>query len=355
MKLMKCYLNNRKQLVQYDNITSEYLEITTGVPQGSILGPLLFIIYLNDLVYACTQFKPIIYADDTALSTVLETLDPSCQHLDITINDELEIISNWFKLNKLSVNGTKTKAMLFHPLQKRVNDISLYIDGTAIDFVKEFKYLGITLDSHLSWKPHLKQISQKVAKTNGIMTRLKNVLPCVILQKIYNALILPYLSYGILVWGACAERLFKLQKKSVRIIVNAKYNAHTEPIFKSLSMLKISDVLLVQELKFYYKLENQMLPVSFTSLLTRNVDVHNYNTRSSQNVRVPLSKHQFVRNAIRFRIPNIINDSPTCIKDKIYTHSLQGFGKYCKLYIINNYDENCHIPHCYICQRQTAV
>ena len=217
MKLMKCYLNNRKQLVQYSSVTSGYLELKTGVPQGSILGPLLFIIYLNDLVHACTQFIPIIYADDTALSTVLETLDPSHQHFDVTINEELENISNWFKLNKLSVNGTKTKAMFFHPVQKSIDNISLYIDGTAIDFVKEFKYLGIILDSHLSWKPHLKQISQKIAKTNGIMTRLKNFLPCIVLKKIYNSLILPYLSYGILVWGACAERLLNYKKNQFEL------------------------------------------------------------------------------------------------------------------------------------------
>ena len=105
-------------------------------------------------------------------------------------------------------------------------------------------------------------------------------------------------------------------------------------------MLKINDILKVQELKFYYKLENQMLPKKFTSLFVRNVDVHNYNTRLAQNIRIPLSKHNFVRNSIRFQIPNIINNIPACIKEKIYTHSVQSFGKYCKAYMINRYEEN---------------
>jgi len=351
LELFKNYLCDRKQVVHYDEVTSENLVIKTGVPQGSILGPLLFIIYLNDLCYACNRFKPVIYADDTALSAVLENLDPTGQHIVNTINTELEQINNWFKLNKLSVNSAKTKAMLFHTVQKRVPDVPISIDGTIIDFVKEFKYLGVILDSHLTWKPHIKYVSKKVAQTNGVMIRMKRYLPPYILLTLYNSLILPYLSYGIMVWGAHSERLFKLQKQSVRTITNAKYNAHTEPLFKSLNLLKISDILLVQELKFFYKLENQLLPRNFLSMLNRNVDVHAYNTRYGHNLRAPQSKHSFAKNATRYKIPGTINSAPMSIKEKVYTHSLYGFTKYSKLYIISQYEATCYIPHCYICQR----
>ena len=115
-----------------------------------MLGPLLFIIYLNDLIQACTLFKPVIHADDTALFTALET-SISDQNPNITLKYELDNICKWFKSYKLSLNENKTKAMLFHPVQKRVNEIDLNIGGTQIEFVYEFKYLEIILDKHLTW------------------------------------------------------------------------------------------------------------------------------------------------------------------------------------------------------------
>ena len=241
LKLFETYLSNRSQVVQYNDLISDKLIIKTGVPQGSMLGPLLFIIYLNDLIQACTLFKPVIYADDTALFTTLETSTISDQNPNITLNYELENICKWFKSNKLSLNENKTKAMLFHPPQKRVNEIDLNIGGKQIEFVHEFKYLGIILDKHLTWKPHLNQISKKVAKANGIISRLKNFLPYDILKTIYSSMILPHLTYAIIVWGSVSERLFKLQKRAVRAISNA-YNTHTDPLFKYHSLLKLNDI-----------------------------------------------------------------------------------------------------------------
>jgi len=353
LELFISYLDNRKQVVQYDETTSEQLLIKTGVPQGSILGPLLFIIYINDLTHACELFQPVIYADDTALYSSLEAFDRNDLDSDEAINAELSKINNWFKLNRLSLNSNKTKAMLFHTIQKRVRTPILMLENNEIEFVNEFNYLGIILDSHLNWKSHTMHIAKKIAKTNGIMTRLKNILPQNILLLLYNSLILPHMNYGILVWGTHLGTLSKVQKKSIRIIMKAKYNAHTEPIFKSLGLLKISDILRVIEYKFMYKLENQLLPQNFlTGMFITNANIHNYNTRHAYEFRLPQSKHDFVKNSIRFRLPTIINDAPEHFKNKIQTHSLQGFTKYIKLRIIENYSSICHIPFCYICQNR---
>ena len=210
LKLFESYLCQRKQLVIFNEIKSEKLNIKTGVPQGSIMGPLLFIIYLNDLANACIYFKPIIYADDTALTSTLEIMNFDNVTAVRALNIELSKISDWFKTNKLSLNCEKTKAMLFHVPQKQVNIPNLFIDSSPITFVKDFNYLGITLDTGLTWKPHLNNISKKLAKTNGIMTRLKHFLSVNILKILYNSLILPYLNYGILAWGIHANRLFKM-------------------------------------------------------------------------------------------------------------------------------------------------
>ena len=170
LNLLKSYLSNRPQIVSYNNTISNKLSIETGVPQGSILGPLLFIIYLNDIINACSLFRPVIYADDTALLTTLELSTNPTQNIQTNLNDELEKINMWFKVNKLSLNQNKTKAMLFHPSQKKPVNIDIMIEGKRIEIVKEFKYLGITLDSHLSWKPHITYLKKKISKTNGILS-----------------------------------------------------------------------------------------------------------------------------------------------------------------------------------------
>ena len=351
--LLQNYLKNRKQYVQFGEITSDYQTIQTGVPQGSILGPLLFTIYLNDISAASQLFIPIIYADDTALSATLSIFGTGNSMVD-NINSELSGVNDWLQLNKLSLNINKTKAMIFHNPQKKVDKINIKLNDIDIEFVDQFNYLGIILDKHLSWKPHIQRISQKVCKTVGVMNKLKNTVPTSVLLTLYNSLILPYFNYGILAWGTKCHNLFKLQKRAVRVILSAKYNAHTAPIFKQLQILRLSDLCALQELKFIHKMENKNLPHYFNNMeFRRHSDVHSYNTRNASNYETRLSYHSFVNKSICFRIPNIFNNCPTLIKNKIYTHSITGFTKYVKNYYLSSYIEDCTIPNCYICQNSS--
>ena len=120
----KSFLNNRTQYVDYDGVTSDIKQITTCVPQGSILGPLLFIIYINDISNASTFFKVILYADDSTLITTLDMSDISS--FNVNINYELSKISNWLNLNMLSINVSKSKFIVFHVPQKRFNIVFKY-------------------------------------------------------------------------------------------------------------------------------------------------------------------------------------------------------------------------------------
>ena len=336
--LLRSYLENRQQFVEYGNIESDYLPLSTGVPQGSILGPLLFIIYINDINMATSTFKATIYADDTALSATLSAFSVSELSVEEKINKELDKVNDWFKLNKLSLNIAKTKAMLFHTPQKRVIPPNIMINDTNIEFVNNFNYLGIIFDSNLSWNYHIDMVSRKIARTVGVMARLKNFLPAKVLLTLYNSLILPYLNYGLVVWGEKCLKLFTIQKRAVRLILNAKYNSHTNPIFKELKLLKICDLYSSQEFRFVFKLEKRLLPKYFLNKsYLRHSDRHDYDTRNAQNFELLRSRHHFTRNSICYRVPEIMNDGSSDILDKIGTLSLSEYMKYIKMSFINSY------------------
>ena len=214
LKLLKSYLLDRKQYVVYNNCNSNLVDVTTGVPQGSILGPLLFSIFINDLIHVTLKF--IMDADDTTIYFNLEDFDPATIERDI--NSELEKINVWLKLNKLSLNVKKTKSVIFNRKQKQIAEITLSINGEDIENVEHFNFLSIILDENLSWKNHINMLSNKVSKVIGVMYKLKNVLPEYILLILYNSLISSHLNYGLFVWEIKADRLEILQKKAVRIV-----------------------------------------------------------------------------------------------------------------------------------------
>ena len=265
------YLSNRHQYSEMNGCISDMRKITTGVPQGSILGPLLFIIYMNDIYHASKKFHSILYADDTSLLDTLcsfnTVMDKSYNKTLIAdnINTELQEISTWLAVNKLSLNVQKTKFMIFHNRQRDISTLvpELKINGSPIERVAEFNFLGLTLDEHMSWAAHINKISNKLSRTIGIISRLKNTLDTHILKLIYNALITPHLQYAVLCWGYKSNRIFKLQKRAIRLITHSKYNAHTEPLFKMLNLLKVQDLYKWCCLKFSYKLSNGCLPQYF--------------------------------------------------------------------------------------------
>ena len=343
LNLIKNYLDNRKHYMQIEESKSDVLPIFLGLPQGSILGPLLFLIYLNNFNIASNYFEFILYADDSTLIAPLKShKNVNVSHM---INNELIKIQTWLSVNKLSLNLSKTKFMLFHTNKRKlVNKIpDVMLNNINVERVSKFNFLGINLDENMKWTAHTDMLSNKLSKLIGILNKLKAYLPLETLKILYNSLFLSQLNYGILAWGFETKRIFKLQKKAIRIITRSNYVAHTEPLFKFLNTLKIEDIFLLNILKFYYKFKNNELPQFFQSFrIQSRSEIHNYNTRQKDSLCTSRTTRIFADRCLR-------NYTPCKILEKVFTHSFQGFCKYIKLQKINSYQIECAIPNCYVC------
>ena len=326
LNLLNSYLSNRKQYVQFGGTKSSLSKIMTGVPQGSILGSLLFIIYMNDINKASSILRLLIYADDTTLySTIFDFKSRDTKIISSLINVELDKINEWLIANKLSLNVKKSKFMLFHMPQKSIQKPKLNIGKSLLECVDCFNFLGIHFDKHLSWNEHIHTISNKITKTIGILNKLKHHIPLNILITIYNTLILPHINYGMLSWGFESDRILKLQKKVVRIITLSKFNAHSERIFKRLNVLKV--------IIFGYKLQHKNLPAYFNNFkLTPFSHIHNHSTRNRNLLCPERVYHEFAKHNVRHERMNILNTFPVDITSKIHTHSLSGYVTYIKTY-----------------------
>ena len=354
LNLFHSYLTNRKQYTEIDDLKSSILPIQTGVPQGSILGPLLFILYINDFPQASKLFDFIMYADDTTLASTLDKFTESNNNMELcdSINSELVKINEWLTINKLSINTSKSKYMTFSFQKNFAHDLDLKIDNLRIERVHEFNFLGIIIDTQLNWAKHTGKIANSCSQKIGVLNKLKHVLPLQIKIMLYNSLILPHINYGLMLWGFQTHRIFTLQKKALRIITLSGYLSHTGALYKANNMLKVDDILILQQLKFYFKYLNKTLPAYLQSWsIISNAAIHNHDTRTKSELSLYRAKHEFAKKCLRHNLPLTLNNTPSIIKDKLHTHSLQGFANYAKHQFIMEYQDTCTRVNCYVCAR----
>ena len=189
-----------------------------------------------------------------AINSTVDNFGNTTDEIQSSIISELQTICKWLDLNKLCLNVNKSKFMLFHMPQRVTPLLHFELNGSPIEYIQEFNFLGLTLDSSLSFKFHLTKIRNKISRVIGLLHKLKHIFPSYILRMIYNSLILPHMNYSLLAWGANCHSIELLQKKAVRVINFKSPLAHTEPILKGMDQLKLPDMYTCHLIKLYYKL-----------------------------------------------------------------------------------------------------
>ena len=346
------YLGGRKQYVFFNGVSSEILDITCGVPQGSVLGPLLFLLYINDLPNISKNLEFFLFADDTNLYYESDDL----AELEKTMNKELKQLTLWLNVNRLALNIGKTNFVIFRGKKKpNTHNVTLLMNKRAIEQKCYVKYLGVLIDEHLNWKEHISNVTKKTSRAVGIVCKLRLCMSTALLRTIYYSLVYSHLVYGVHVWGsACQtdlEKILILQKKAVRAMTGNRWYqtygdpgplASSDPLFKKLEILKFQDIYKLHVGKFIFSCLSHLTPPMFWGWFTINTDVHNYATTSNtiiiqndyfdvgtvtQNLtlhRRACKKESYGAKMVRVLGPVLWNDLPGVLRD---SGSIQIFKK----------------------------
>jgi hypothetical protein len=326
----KNYLSGRLQCVEINKHMSDPLNIDISVIQGSILGPILFLCYINDLYHATSLFS-VLFADDTTCLARGKNL----QELTEYVNVELQKVANWFRANKMAVNTAKTKFIVFRTQGKKINpeecvvlfnsnEIGHPADPSLIFPIarihnegeeKNFKLLGVLLDEHLSFDYHISSLCAKVSKSLFCINRIKNFVTKNALKMLYFSMVHSHFVYCINIYG-CANQttLNKLkikQKEAIRIISGAGYRDHTKPLFKSLNILPLEELIKFSALKFMHSFTNGKLPLIFNDIWVKNA-VRNPERvlRNNNNLNVPAHHFATLKRLPLFTFPRLWNEEP---------------------------------------------
>ena len=282
--ILKSYLTNRKQYVKIGKHNSELREIKCGVPQGSVLGPLLFILYINDLNKACTSGNIQILADDTTVFYKCKTVN------DITSkgSEIMTQLNDWFKANKLTLNSEKSNFIIFRSRQNKITNLpeQISFQNSSISRSTSAKYLGVILDEHLLWTQHITDICSKLKRYFKLFYSIRNLINTEQVKIIYYAFIYSRIKYGISIFGFThsnkLDRMQVLQNKLLKVLLSKNYRYSTNQLHNELKILKVRDIAKLDVLTFIHSYFNNKLPMIFNNYFQLVSEIHNRNTRRSE-------------------------------------------------------------------------
>lgn len=321
-KWILSYLTNRKFMVKIDNIVSNEFETDIGTPQGGVLGPLIFLLYVNDLPSHIGEGRLFMYADDSTL--VMS--DSNAQKLEEKANTAVQNFNNRCRENRLIINYEKTICMQFHTKQRSPDNYHLNIEEKILRFTHSTVFLGVTIDKHLSWTEHIDQICGKLNKSYFAILTLKNNLQTQLLITVYYALVYPLISYNIIAWGQSSswDRVFLQQKRIIRLIFNIPYGHTCRNVYKQNNILTVISIYLLKLLTFVHKNKNSF---------KKQEDYHNYFTRDRKKYEIQKHSHTFFERSPRYAGIQYYNMLPEDIK---LTASIVKFKNKLKKILINN-------------------
>lgn len=341
LKLFQSYLSNRKQVTSIDSFISALDLIEWGVPQGSVLGPLLFLIFINDIHYA-SDLGTWLFADDTSLVSSAESLT----ELQLHMNQQVTKVQDWLLANKLSVHyAKKSQYMLINsnPSTRIYEHFELVIvmGDHIIERTNKYRYLGILVDDRFSWADHITEVCQKLSQVAGVIFKTRQLLSKQALKLVYHSLAGSKLRYGLICWATA--RKFLLNKVNIvhnRIITYMSFSKRCTrmwPLFCQLKVLPLDILIQIEYGKTMYKYQNNMLPSIFNTYF--NKPTHSYPTRFSSNNNFALTRANSARDKQMLKVigPSIWLGIPIHIKDSM---SLKVFVKSYRNYLIGNYNEN---------------
>ena len=332
------YLSNRSQYVQIGKIKSRTKTISTGVPQGSVLGPLLFLLYVNDILNAIStpNVKLMMFADDTNLFLSGKNVIQIKRDIE-TASEELY---DWFKTNKLTLNIEKTCFSIIHSAHRNIpaECSSLTISNQVIKRTDCVKYLGVDLDDKLKWNQHIDNLSKYLIKCASSFKLIKHLIPYKCKRQLYFAFAFSKICYGIEVYGNTSKhnlnKIQTLQNKILKILYNRDWFTPTNILHKELRLLKITDIQKLSTAKFVYKQRKNELPEIFNDYFKSRNQIHSINTRHANHLHLIKVKSKFGSNTMKYRGVKVYNELPNNI---INSSTTKSFKKHVTNWYISKY------------------
>ena len=331
-KFFKSYLTDRKQFTTVNNKNSSMKNICCGVPQGSVLGPVLFLLYINDLSLAIRHGTTRLFADDTSIFTYDKKID----ELILKSVEVYKSLFKWCISNRLTINFSKTGFMLFHAKNKPVppdfNEIE--VDDIIISRTTVTKYLGLYVDEKLSWNYHVTQLCKKLTQYFGIFKKVKDKVTPKIVRQLYFAFIYSRINYGIQVYGSCADTLLNkiqtIQNKLLKFFLNLDILHSTNTLHANLEILKVKDIYEVNIIAFVKKCISKECPKIFHNYYVPNQRHQAWNPK----LIVPSSRIDMYEVSTKIQGAILWNKLNKTLKDKVH---LKCFKKILTKYYVNRY------------------